>query len=165
MIAGTHGCGKTTLALTAISSGFKALSDEVGVITDDDNIVIGFPRPFRIKGDSQYLSPSVVPSNCYSLSVSDDLSYVCFEEYYVPGTKLHFIFFPVRRPGDTVLKSVGETKALQQLLPQGFNFYKAPDGRVGDLIKLITKAQVYEIFYQNHWDAIARIRELMSSCA
>ncbi|MBC8555951.1 MAG: hypothetical protein H8D23_40580 [Candidatus Brocadiales bacterium] len=163
MIAGIHGSGKTTLALTAISSGFKALSDEVGIITDHDKTVIGFPRPFRIKDDSLYLSPSVVPSDCYSLPVSDDLSYICFEKYYVPETKLDYIFFPVRRPGDTVLQSVGETETLQQLLPQGFNFYKAPDGRAGDLIKLITKVQVYEILYQDHWDAIARIRDLMSN--
>jgi hypothetical protein len=165
MIAGAHGSGKTTLALTAISSGFKALTDEVGVITDDDNTVIGFPRPFRIKDDSLHLTPSVVPSDCYSLSVSDDLSYICFEKYYVPKTRLDYIFFPVRRPGDTVLQAIGETETLQQLLPQGFNFYKAQDGRVGDLIELINKVQVYEIFYQDHWDAVAQIRKLMSNCA
>ncbi len=163
MIAGAHGCGKTTLALTAISSGFRALTDEVGVITDHDNAVIGFPRPFRIKDDSLHLSPSVVPPDCYLFPVSDDLSYICFEKYYVPKTKLYYIFFPVRRPGKTVLQAIGETETLQQLLPQGFNFYKAPDGRAGDLIKLITKVQVYEMLYQDHWDAVARIRELMSN--
>ncbi len=162
MIAGAHGSGKTTLALTAISSGFRALTDEVGVITDHYNTTIGFPRPFRLKSGSLRLSPSVVPSDCYMFSVSRDLSYICFEKYYVPETKLHYLFFPVRRPGKTVLRAVGEIETLQKLLPQGFNFYKAPDGRVGDLVKFIANVRVYEILYQDHWDAVARIRKLMS---
>ena len=76
LIAGDHGSGKTTLALTALSSGFKVLSDEVGVVTNDCRRAVGFPRPFRVLPDTLKFRPSIVPSNCPSVRISNELTYV-----------------------------------------------------------------------------------------
>jgi len=161
LIIGDHGSGKTTLALTAISSGFKALSDEVGVIMDDCCKIIGFPRPFCALKETTNLSPSVIPQKCTSLSISNEMTYIFFDEFYSHKSGLKYIFFPLRRPGETTLSEIGETEALRRILPLGFNLYLKPDGRFKDILRLIRNAPPFEIAFQDHWDAIRTIRNLL----
>jgi len=161
IIGGDHGTGKSTFAITAVSSGFQALSDEVGVIMEDCRTVAGFPRPFRIKRGSLGLSPPVIPEYCTPYPVTDDLNYVFVESFYKPETTLSAIVFPVRRPGETEIREVGEIESLRRLYPLGFNFYLSGDGRTADLLRLMHPLTVVEIAYSDHWDAVARLMRLL----
>lgn len=161
LIAGDHGTGKTTLTLTALSSGFRALSDEIGVILDDSRSVIGFPRPFHVSANVMRLRPPVLPDKSEPYRLTDDFSFVFFDRYYQPSTSLSCIIFPDRRPGKTIIRETGELEAFRRLLPLGFNFYRAPDGRAGDLARLLKTVKAFTIQYEDHWEAIDGIREII----
>ena len=161
MLAGGHGSGKTTLALTAVSSGLKALSDEVGVVTENRRDAIGFPRPFRVLSDIRTMTPTVIPQDCISVSISDEFSHIYFDEYYARETSLAYIFFPVYRPGNTVFKKLGETEALNRILTLVFNIRAEQNSRLDEIIRLIRNIPLYEIAFGDHWDAVHRIRDLL----
>lgn len=166
LIVGSHGAGKTTLALTAISSGLKALTDDIAVISEDFQHVTGFPRPFRVTYNTWNMFPCLVPKDCPYLKLSNGFTYVFFYRpqgrYYVDKTRLMHIIFPVLRDGHTEIKEIGETETLRKILPQGFNFYMKKDAFVMDLLRLIRHATPFEIVYSDHWEAIRMISDMLA---
>ena len=61
LFVGDHESGKSTLALTAISSGFKALTDDIAVLDINKRCVIGFPRPFKATENTFNIKPNMIP--------------------------------------------------------------------------------------------------------
>lgn len=168
LAVGGHGSGKTTLALTAISSGLQALSDDICLIGDDNRRLYGFPRPFKATDDTWRMSPRPVPADCPFQYAVPDITYVFFHEpageYYRAESELAHLLFPVRGEGDTRLIPLGETAALELLLRQGFNYIRLGErDTVQRLLSLIRNAPSYELRYSDHWDAIRAIRELLES--
>ena len=167
LFVASHGHGKTTLALTAIASGMKALTDDVAVIDPDLHHVKGFPRPFKASDFTFNMDPTVIPSDCPYVTVFDDLTYVFFyaaeNPYYVETTRLKHIFFPVRRDGATEIMEMGETEAMRNILMQGFNYYDRRDVCVADLLSLLRTAPPLKIAFSNHWDAIEKVRDLLEN--
>lgn len=161
MLAGGHGSGKTTLALTAISSGLRALSDEVGVVIENCTEAIGFPRPFRVLSDIQNMVPTVIPHNSTMVRITDEFCHVYFDEYYAHETSLAYIFFPVFRPGNTVIRKLGETEALNRILTLIFNFSPEQNSHFDEIIRLIRNIPLYEIAFGNNWDAVHKIRDML----
>jgi hypothetical protein len=164
LFIGPHGIGKTTLALTAISSGLRALTDDVAIMQNGSQGVIGFPRPFKVSADIWNIEPPVVPSDCPNFVISSDLRYVYFykpAKYYSEFTRLKHMIFPSRGNKTTELREMGETEAIEKLLIQGFNFYKRKETIVGELIDLLRTAPPLELRYTDHWDAIAKVNELL----
>jgi hypothetical protein len=163
LFIGPHGIGKTTLALTAISSGLRALTDDLAIINESHQ-VIGFPRPFKVLRDIWNFEPSVVPSNCHSFACSNEMKYLNFYEpsvYYSEGTNLKHLIFPSRGNKTTRIVKMGETEALERLLTQGFNFNKRKNTIVGELIELLRVAPPIELQYDDHWDAIERVKNIL----
>jgi len=165
LIVGSHGVGKTTLALTAISSGLKALTDDVAIFSEDLRYVICFPRPFKATDSTWNMYPKIVPEDCPYYKLSNDIIYVFIYipsgSYYANKTRLKHIFFPIRKEGSTEIREMGETEALSKILPQGFNFYMKKDGRVNDLLNLLRIAPPLEIAFSDHWDAIKKICDVL----
>lgn len=165
LFVGNHGSGKTTLALTAISSGLQALTDDVSILKKGTNQVIGFPRPFKVAADIWNITPPVVPPDCPSFHCFDDLHYVHFYQpvgHYAKSTRLKHVMFSVRGgSGPTAIHELGETEALRRLLPQGFNFYMRKETVIGEVIELLRAAPPLEICYSDHWDAIARVKDIL----
>ncbi len=161
-----HGYGKTTLALTAISSGLKALTDDVAIINKDLRHVSGFPRPFKASDYIQNMKPCIIPENCPHVKVFDDLTYVFFYSaptpYYAESTQLKHIIFPVRRDGAVEIREIGETEAMRNILTQGFNYCDQKDVCVEHLLLLLRNAPPLEISYGDHWDAIDTVRRLLA---
>ena len=164
LFVANHGTGKTTLALTAISSGLHALTDDVTILRKGSQQVIGFPRPFKVASDIWNISPPVVPSDCPSFKCNDDLHYVHFylpEAYYSRNTCLKYVLFSGRYNGPTTIREIGETDALRRLLPQGFNFYMRKETIIGEALELFHAAPPLEIRYSDHWDAIAKVKDIL----
>ncbi len=165
LFTGDHGIGKTTLALTAISSGMQALTDDVAILTDDLSRVIGFPRPFKVTADTWRMHPRVVPQDTPSIPCTEDVTYVCFYKphgrYYAKQANLRMVIFPVRHDGKLKWRRLGETEALRRLLPQGFNFYQRGDTLIGEILELLRIAPPYELLYRDHWEAIGQVKALL----
>lgn len=165
LFLGSHGSGKTTLALTAISNGFKALTDDITVLCEDHQSVIGFPRPFKVTDNTWNMYPRIVPEDCPYYKFSEDNTYVFFYipqgSYYADETRLKHIVFPVRRKGPADIRQMGETEALRKILVQGMNFYLKEDGCVNDVLKLLRTAPPLEIAFSDHWDAISKLRDIL----
>ena len=165
LLVGGHGSGKTTLALTAISSGMRALTDDVAILDTDLPQVIGFPRPFKVNAHTWSMNPQVVPGDCPFIPCSDDITYVFFykpeNRYYTEKARLKVILFSIRHEGSTEIQPLGETDALRRILPQGFNFYMRKETLVGELLDLFRIAQPYELLYSDHWDAIAKVNDML----
>ncbi|MCE5249777.1 hypothetical protein LLG96_06105 [bacterium] len=163
-IAGPHGAGKTTLALTALSCGCTALSDEITVIRKA-NLALGFPRPFRVRPGILELHPSVIPSCIPSLLSTDNITHLLFSipslGFYRPETRIRHIFFPVRRSGGTEVQPLTQRETLERLLPQGFNIYQRPDEFMHVLIELVRMTESHEIRYHDHWHAIQTIQQMI----
>ncbi len=165
MICGAHGSGKTTLALTALASGWTVLTDDVAVCESDNRTALGFPRPLRIREGTRHLLPSLIPENCPFTVSPDGIMHLYHTapglHFYLPETRLGYIIFPSRRPGKTVLRDIGEREALTFLLPMGFNYYLRRDGRLYDLIALIRQTRTMELFFSDHWDVIHALRDII----
>lgn len=165
LFVGSHGSGKTTLALTAISNGFKALTDDITILSEDHQSVIGFPRPFKVTDNIWNMHPRIVPEDCPYYKLYNNTTYVFFYiphgRYYADKTRLKHIFYPVRRKGPTDIRQMGETEAFRKVLVQGMNFYMKEDGLVNDVLKLLRTAPPLEIAFSDHWDALKKIRSLL----
>ena len=165
IISGQHGSGKTTLALTALSSGCTALTDEVAVLCRDTCTLQGFPRPFRVREGTLALKPSIIPMDCPRTVSPEGITHVFISApglpYYQPQTQTSLILFPVRRPGKTVVRDISEREALESLFPQGFNFHLRPDGCLFMLIALIRNHRAMEIGYSDHWHAIHTLQDII----
>lgn len=165
LISGSHGAGKTTLALTAISKGLKALTDDITILSKDLKTVIGFPRPFKLTDFTWNMLPKIVPDDCPFYKLNNDTTYVFYYippgRYYTDTTRLNHIIFPIRREGYTEIREMGETEALRKLLAQGMNFYVKEDGCVNDVLKLLRTVTPLEVAFSDHWDAIREIRSLL----
>ena len=165
LLVGSHGSGKTTLALTAISSGQKALTDDIAVLSENFQHVIGFPRPFKVTDRTWNLHPRLIPEDSPYLRISQDTTYVFFYipsgRYYVDKTRLKHIIFIMRRNGPSTIRELGETEAVRKILPQGFKFYKKKDGSVKDLLSLFRRVSPLEITYSDPWDAFNKICEVI----
>ncbi len=165
IISGSQGSGKTTLALTALSSGATALTDEVTVLGADCRTVTGFPRPFRVREGTRALQPPVIPGDCPRMVSSDGITHVFTApglNYYRPETRASFLLFPSWRPGKTEVRELSEREALVRLLPQGFNFHLRPDGCLSDTLALIRNTRAVEFRYSDHWHAIHVLKEMIS---
>jgi hypothetical protein len=165
LLIGEHGSGKTTLALTAISSGMHALTDDVAILSPDLHEVIGFPRPFKVEHHTRDMIPSLIFLKSPAIPCSEDLTYFCFYtpegRYYVEKTQLKYIFFPRRHNGPTELRPLGETEAMRLILHQGFNFYLRKETLVGELLDLFRIAPPYEMLYSDHWNAIWKVNSVL----
>lgn len=165
IISGPQGSGKTTLALTALSSGCTALTDEVAILSPDNRTLRGFPRPFRVREGTRALVPSIIPEDCPRTVSSDGITHVFVSahglKHYCPETRAAFLCFPVRRPGNTEIRDISEREALVSLLPQGFNFHLRSDGCLSALIDLIRNVRAMEIRFSDHWRAIHTLQKLI----
>ncbi len=165
LISGSHGAGKTTLALTALSSGLKALTDDITILSKDLKTVKGFPRPFKVTDFTWNMHPGIVPDDCPIYKLNNDTKYVFYYippgRYYTDTTRLKHVIFPIRREGYTEIRKMGETEALRKLLFQGMNFYLKEDGCVNDVLKLLRTAPPLEVAFSDHWDAIRKIWSLL----
>ncbi len=161
LISGSHGAGKTTLALTALSSGLKALTDDITILSKDLKTVKGFPRPFKVTDFTWNMHPGIVPDDCPIYKLNNDTTYVFYYippgRYYTDTTRLKHVIFPIRREGYTEIREMGETEALRKLLAQGMNFYLKEDGCVNDVLKLLRIAPPLEVAFSDHWDAISNL--------
>lgn len=166
LIVGAHGAGKTTLALTAISSGFRALGDDIAVVDRDLCRVRGFPRPFKVTNGTRALEPTVIPGDCPQCAVTPETTYVFFTKppgrYYSSVTRLHRIIFPLRREGPTTIHTLGEREAMHRLFAQGFNYKLHLNDIVESLLFLLRNAPPLEITYSDHWEAVNMIAGLLA---
>lgn len=163
LLVGEHGIGKTTLALAAVSGGFKALSDDMTLIDTDQRTALAFPRPFRLKIDNG-TRPWYVPDDCELFNVVDGFKYAFYylpsERHYAARARLDCIVFPIRNGCSTVLRPIGDTKAVELLLAQGINFNRRENGCVDDVISLIRNAPPYILTYSDTADAVKTLRSL-----
>ncbi len=166
LFVGPHGIGKTTLALTAIQSGFRALTDDVTIIGNNHTQAFGFPRPFKVCADIWNMQPSVIPSDCPYFTVSPQTTYLFFYlpdgRYYAEKTHLKRIIFPVRHEKTTSIRELGETESLGKLLVQGFNCYQKKNGCVDEMLDLIRKTRSFEIVYHSNLDMLKEVSELLT---
>ena len=165
LLVGPHGVGKTTLALAALSNGFKALSDDVTVLSEDFYHVTGFPRPFKVNDSTWSLSSSFVPKVCPSMRAYVDLTYVFFYipsgHYYTDKTRLKYIIFPIRHSGSTKINEIGETEAMRKILLQGFNFNIRKDLIIQNLLTILRNTSLLEIAYSDPMDATGKLRVIL----
>ncbi len=166
LVVGAHGSGKTTLALTAISSGMIALCDDICPVESDFRRMLGFPRPFKATADTWALTPRPVPDDCPVFHAADDVTYVFFheppEKYYAGSLTLRHIIFPIRREGPTELETLEEMEAFQLLITQGFNYIRQGSLSIArSLSSMLRNAPPIRIYYENHWEAIDVIRGLL----
>ncbi|MFC1512338.1 hypothetical protein ACFL5H_03990 [Candidatus Latescibacterota bacterium] len=169
LFVGPHSAGKTTLALTAIASGFRALTDDVAIVGESHTQIYGFPRPFKVCDDIWNMQPTVVPLDCPHFKVTPETTYLFFYlpdgRYYAEITLLKYIIFPVRNDNPTMIRELGETESLSRLLLQGFNCYQKKNGRVDELLDTIRKTSSFEIVYNSNWDLLKKVRELLVTCS
>ena len=165
LFVGPHGIGKTTLALTAITSGFRALTDDVAIVGNRHTQIYGFPRPFKVCADIWNMQPPVVPVDCPYLKVTPETTYVFFYipsgRYYTDKTRLKYIIFPIRHSGSTEISEIGETEAMRKILPQGFNFNLRKELIIQNLLALLRNTVLLEIAYSDPWDVMKKLRVIV----
>ena len=167
LVVGTHGIGKTTLALAAISRGLVALSDDICPVGHDLTHMLGFPRPFKATDFTWAMIPRPVPADCPVFRAMEDITYVFFHEppgkYYAERLPLRHVILPVRRPGQTLVEDAGETEAMQMMLGQGFNYISRDTISVArDLISLLRTAPPLRLFYEDAFDAVDTLATLLA---
>jgi len=157
------GAGKSTLSAALMLSGWRLLSDELGLIRLSDGCLTPLARPINLKNESisiirKYSSTAIMSDQCKDtnkgtvalLGVSDE-SVSRSNETVAPS----FIISPKYTPGaSAILTEESKAKMFMHAAENSFNYSLLGVKGFKLLSNIIDKCQCYNFEYSNLDDAV-----------
>ncbi len=151
------GGGKSTLAAALTQSGFTYLSDEA-LVLDSDDTVLSYPKPISLSPESCELL-GLAHAGVERLVMAEELGGET-DNGERPLTHIVLTARDVGRPG---LELLPRSQGVTSLLGHSFNHYKDPVGAFHTATKAASKAEVWQLVYNNPTEAAELIRSALGS--
>lgn len=157
VVAGTSGTGKTTLAVSAATTGAPVLNDEIVAVDREAGLVRAVARPLSVKPTGRSWiadATDLVPPGV------DQVWWVDVEaiggrpsDAAPPG----IVLLAERRPGLATCRTVSRSTAVVHLIDHAFDVTVDPAGRLRDLAWLAASSQCVRLGYDDPTDALAAL--------
>lgn len=171
MLPGQSGSGKSTLAVSLLSHGYHCYSDEIAVISADDNQLMPIPLPAAIKSGSWRVIKQSFPNinllPVWARSDGRHSKYIDLPHNYhpLPNTPLACIIFPHYEANFSGCKliEIDPVSVLEQLTLAGYQIKNnLTQEKVEQILQWISSIPAYHLHYANLDDAHQYINELMA---
>jgi HprK-related kinase A len=164
------GSGKSTLTSALATTGLRLLSDEFGVVSLADSMLVPMLRPVALKNDSidiiRQWAPSAVLGPRFPKTRKGTVAHLAPDEAAVEGrcvsaSPAAVIFPRFERGTEFALTPVVRSHAFARLAVNSFNFEMlGPDG-FDALARLIGQCECYELRYQSLERAVDELTGLI----
>ncbi|PCI63096.1 MAG: HprK-related kinase A [Kordiimonadales bacterium] len=168
-ISAHSGGGKSTLASALMVEGYRLFSDEFGLLDMSNSLLVPYPRPVSLKGDSINIVRDFTGADWLTPVLSDtpkgDIAYrrARPSDIEEADKKLSskLIVFPVFTKGARpVAKELAKSEALMRLIPSSTNYHLLGQGGFEALTAMVAGARSYEIQYGNTDDSMKIVKDL-----
>jgi HprK-related kinase A len=163
-----QGSGKSTLTAAMVYSGWRLFSDELALISLDDELVYPCTRPINLKNDSIEVINNFVEDAVFSTIAKDTHKgtvallkppKASVERMHEPGA-LHCIVFPKYIANcEAKLTPINQIDTFQQLIEHSFNYHILGEQGFNLIVKLLANVSCYQFEYSDFEEA----KELLSS--
>ncbi|MGV6807551.1 MAG: HprK-related kinase A [bacterium] len=172
VLPGSPGSGKSTLCAGLLSSGWRLLSDEMGLVALDGRSVVPVPRPIGLKNNSIQVIKSLLPNMPMSSPV-DDTAKGSVAHLKPPRESLEMaaeradpkllIFPKYDSETDTRLTPIGKGYSVLKIADNSFNYNILGVKGFRVMSQLVDQMRCFDLQYANMAEAISLINELAGS--
>ncbi|MEO9150202.1 MAG: HprK-related kinase A [Burkholderiaceae bacterium] len=172
ILPGDPGAGKSTLTAALSLSGFRLLSDEMGMIDRDDGLLVPLARPVNLKNASIDIVRAFAPQAVFGDTVRD--THKGTVAHLKPSTEsVHratekarpaFLVFPRWKAGaSTQLKPRARADAFMEVTNHSFNYQLLGGLGFNLTAALVGACDCYDFVYSDLPEAVSAFDELLAS--
>ncbi|MGB4498089.1 MAG: HprK-related kinase A [Methylococcaceae bacterium] len=171
LLPGTPGSGKSTLCAALVCEGWRLLSDEMALLSVEDELIYPAPRPVSLKNQSiqiiKQFSPEAVFGDIIPDTTKGDIAYMRAPESSVLAqsipVKPAFLVFPhYRAENEPELTPLAKSRAFMTLAENAFNFNILGAMGFEAMTGLIDKVECYDFSYPDLATALNGINEIVT---
>lgn len=158
------GSGKSTLCAALVNRGWRLLSDELALISLDDQSISPLARPVGLKNDSIGILKNYIPSAVFNRVTHDttkgSVTHMRVLPEHVsrmnePATPRWVIFPKYVKDSPAKLMPCPKADSLLELGRNSFNYSLLGRDGFDVLAKLVAKSECYQFVYSNFDEAVA----------
>lgn len=157
------GSGKSTLTAGLVSKGWRLFSDELAMLSLDNETVCALPRPVSLKNDSIEIMGAYAPGSILG-PIAFDTSKGTVAHMKAPSESVaralepaipRWVIFPKYQSNQqAVLAPMKQAQAFMHLAENAFNYQVLRQAAFEKLGEVIDQCQVYQFTYNNLDDAL-----------
>lgn len=171
MMPAEQGSGKSTLTAAMVYSGWRLFSDELALISLQDELVYPCTRPINLKNNSIEVINSFVDNAVFSTIAKDTHKgtvallkppKASVERMFEPAA-LHCIVFPKYVANvEAKLTPINQTDTFQQLIEHSFNYHILGEEGFNLIAKLLKNVTCYQFEYSDFEQAKKLLADLVN---
>ena len=157
-----QGSGKSTLTAAMVYSGWRLFSDELALISLEDELVYPCTRPINLKNDSIEIINNFVENAVFSTIAKDTHKGTVsllkpptdsVKRIHEPAS-LHSIVFPKYIPKvDAKLTPINQIQAFEQLIEHSFNYHILGEEGFHLIANILKTVNCYQFEYSDFEEA------------
>jgi HprK-related kinase A len=164
------GSGKSTLAAALACSGFRLLSDEFGVVSLDDGLLLPLVRPIALKNESidviRRFAPSAVIGPSFPRTRKGTVAHLAPDRLSVDNSRVparsRVIVFPKFVTGERcTLEPVPGARAFMKLAGNAFNYDLLGPAAFDAIHGLVVDSRCYRLRYGELAEAVSTVKGLL----
>jgi HprK-related kinase A len=164
------GSGKSTLAAALACSGFRLLSDEFGVVSLDDGLLLPLVRPIALKNESidviRRFAPGAVIGPSFPRTRKGTVAHLAPNRLSVDDSKVPVrpwvIVFPKFVAGEPcTLEPVPSARAFMKLAGNAFNYDLLGPAAFDAVHGLVAESRCYRLRYGELAEAVSTVGRLL----
>ena len=169
LLPGVPGAGKSTLCAALVCRGWRLLTDELAMISMQDNMAIPVPRPISLKNES------IEVVKCFDTSsIIGELSHNTakgtvalmkppldsIEKAFMPATPAWVVFPRFKSGSETRLEQMSKCDAFMHLIKYSFNYHTSGEKGFDVIGRLMDMCDSYSFSYSDLDEAISVFESL-----
>lgn len=157
LLPGNSGSGKSTLTAWLVAQGANYLTDELVLLSTDEQRIYPFTRPISVRNISDTILESFFKGDRDKTLIGDDgymLPHRLLNPNFSPDTpNLSLVIFPEYRPGAHVsLTKLSDGMACSRLISCYVNARNIEEHGISRLADIVRKTPVYHLVYSSFDD-------------
>ncbi len=166
------GSGKSTLCAALVNRGWRLLSDELALISLDDQSIFPLARPVGLKNDSIGIIKTYAPNAVFNRVTHDTTKGSVTHMQVLPehvnrmseaATPRWVIFPKYLKESPATLSPLSKADSMLELGRNSFNYSLLGRNGFDVLAKLVMKSECYQFVYSNFDEAVSTFDSLARS--